>query len=70
MAKGQNHDVNVSGWGYKLLDLCCDAGLLIFNGRTFGDESGEFICLENGGGTLSTILLAHLQFGKLLHTSR
>ncbi len=31
------------------MDLCCDAGLLILNGRTPGDESGEFICLANGG---------------------
>jgi hypothetical protein len=24
--------------------------LFIINGRTFGDESGEFICLAKGGG--------------------
>jgi hypothetical protein len=29
--------------------LCCDDGLFIFNGRTLGDESGEFVCLANGG---------------------
>jgi hypothetical protein len=34
----QNCDANVGGWGYELLDLCCDAGLLIFNGWTLGDE--------------------------------
>jgi len=45
----QNHDANVSGWGHKLLDLCCDIGLLILNGRTPSDQSGEFICLVNGG---------------------
>jgi hypothetical protein len=30
------------------LDLCCDVGLLIPNGRTPSDKSGEFICLANG----------------------
>ncbi len=49
VAKQQNHDASVSGWGRKLLDLCCDARLLILNGRTLGDESREFICLANGG---------------------
>jgi hypothetical protein len=33
----------------ELLDLCCDAGLLILNRRTPSDESKEFICLVNGG---------------------
>jgi hypothetical protein len=66
VAKRQNRDASVNGWGHELLDLCCDAGLLVFNGRTPGDESGEFTCLSNGGITLSIILLAHMQFGKLL----
>jgi hypothetical protein len=47
--KRQNRDANVSGWGRELLDLCCDAGLLVLNGRTPGDELGEFTCLVNGG---------------------
>jgi hypothetical protein len=47
--KRQNNDASVSGWGRELLDLCYDAGLLILNGRTPGDELGEFICLANGG---------------------
>jgi hypothetical protein len=29
--------------------ICCDAGLLILNGRTLSDESREFTCLANGG---------------------
>jgi hypothetical protein len=48
MATQQNRDATVGGWGRELLD-CCDIGLLIFNGQTPGDESGEFICLANGG---------------------
>ncbi len=47
--KRQNRDANVTGWGYKLLDLCCDVGLFIFNGRTLDDKLGEFTCLTNGG---------------------
>ncbi len=31
------------------MDLCCDVGLLILNGRTPGDELREFTCLANGG---------------------
>jgi hypothetical protein len=49
VATRQNHDASVGGWGRKLLDLCCDIGLLIFNGQTLGDQSGEFICLAKWG---------------------
>jgi len=49
VATRQNRDASVSGWGCEFLDLCCDVGLLIFNGRTPGDKSGEFTCLANGG---------------------
>ncbi len=49
MVKCQNHDNSVGGWGCELLNLCCDAGLLILNGRTLGDKSREFTCLANGG---------------------
>jgi hypothetical protein len=49
MAKRQNCDTSVGGWGCELVDLCCDVGLLILNGRTPGDELGEFTCLTNGG---------------------
>jgi hypothetical protein len=60
MAKQQNCDASVSGWGRELLDLCCDAGLLIFNGRTLGDELGEFTCLANGGrSTIDYIVGSH-----------
>ncbi len=38
VAKRQNRDTSVSSWGYELLDLCYDARLFIFNGRTLGDE--------------------------------
>jgi len=37
VATRQNRDASVGGWGRKFLDLCCDAGLLIFNGRTPGN---------------------------------
>jgi hypothetical protein len=49
VTKQQNRDVGVNGWGRELLNLCCDVGLLIVNGRTPTDELGEFICLANGG---------------------
>ncbi len=49
VTKRQNHDASVSDWGHKLLDLCCDTGLLILNGRTSGGKLGEFTCLANGG---------------------
>jgi hypothetical protein len=32
VTKRHNRDASVSGWGRELLDLCCDVGLLIFNG--------------------------------------
>jgi hypothetical protein len=48
LAKQHNRDASVGGWDYKLLELCCDVGLLIFNGRTPSDELGEFTCLANG----------------------
>jgi hypothetical protein len=68
--KRQNRNANVGGWGCEFLDLCCDVRLLILNGQTLGDESWEFTCLANGGHNIVNILLVHLQFGKLLHTSR
>ncbi len=40
MTKRQNRDASVSDWARELLDLCCDAGLLILNGRTSGDKLG------------------------------
>jgi len=49
VATQQNRDASVGGWGRELLDLCCDIGLFILNGRTLGDQSGEFTCLANGG---------------------
>ncbi len=49
VATRQNRDASVGGWGRELLDLCCDIGLLILNGRTSSDEPGEFTCLVNGG---------------------
>jgi hypothetical protein len=58
--KRQNREVSIDGWGCELFDLCRDVGLFIFNGRTPGDELGEFTCLANGGATLSIILLVHM----------
>jgi hypothetical protein len=49
VATRQNRDASVGGWGREFLNLCCDARLLILNGRTPGDQSGEFTCLANGG---------------------
>jgi hypothetical protein len=51
VAKWQNRDTNVSGWGREFLDLWCDVGLLILNGRTSGNESKD-TCLANGGHSI------------------
>ncbi len=58
MAKRHNCDANVGSWGHKLLDLCCDTGLFILNGRTPGDELGEFTCLANGGHNTINYIVA------------
>jgi hypothetical protein len=42
------------------LDVCCDVGLLIFNGRTPSDELGEFICLANGGHNIVDYIIGSL----------
>ncbi len=49
VTKWQNRDASDSSWGRELLNLCSNAGLLILNGPTPGDELGEFTCLANGG---------------------
>jgi len=49
VVKRHNRNTIIGDWGRELLDLCCDAGLLILNGRMPSDESGEFTCLANGG---------------------
>jgi hypothetical protein len=60
VAKRQNRNTSVGGWGRELLDLCCDAGLLILNGRTLSDELREFICLENGGHNIIDYIVGSL----------
>jgi len=44
------------------LDLCCDVGLLILNGRTLGDELGEFTCLANGGRNTVDYIVSSFAF--------
>jgi hypothetical protein len=60
VAKRQNHDANVSGWGHEFLDLCSDAKLFILNGQTLSDKLGEFICLANGGRTIVDYFVSSL----------
>jgi hypothetical protein len=60
VVKRQNCDVSVGNWACELLDLCCDAGLLIFNGRMLGDELGEFSCLANGGSSTVDYIVGSL----------
>jgi len=60
VAKQQNRDANVGSWGHELLDLCCDIGLLILNGRPPGDESREFTCLANGGHNIIGYIIGSL----------
>jgi len=49
MLERQNHDTITAGWHREFLDLCRTTGLLILNGRTPGDISGEYTCLSNKG---------------------
>jgi hypothetical protein len=58
VATRQNYDASVYGWGHELLDLCCDTGLLILNGRTFGDQLEEFTCLANGGRSIVDYIIS------------
>jgi hypothetical protein len=60
VVKQQNCDASVGGWGCELLDLCCDIGLLILNGRTPMTNQGSSLAWQMGGTTLSIILLVHL----------
>ena len=48
-----NMDRTIDSYGRKLLDLCCNTGLLIVNGRLYNDRTGEFTCCSNNG--LSTV---------------
>jgi hypothetical protein len=42
--------------------------LLVLNGQTLGDESGEFICLENGGrNTIDYIVGSHAVWQAATH---
>ncbi len=68
VAMRQNRDASVGDWGRELLDLCCDARLLILNGRTPGDKSGEFTCLANGGrSTVNYIIGSHAVWQTVTH---
>jgi hypothetical protein len=60
VTKRQNHDISVNDYDRELLDLCCDAGLLILNGQTLGDELGEFTCLANGGRNIVDYIIGSL----------
>jgi hypothetical protein len=60
MTKWHNRDASVSDWGRELLNLCCDVVLLILNGRTSGDELGEFTCLANGGRSIVDYIVGSL----------
>ncbi len=68
VAKRQNRDTSIGGWAYELLDLCHDARLFIFSGRTPGDESREFTCLENGGrNNVDYIIGSHVIWQVVTH---
>ncbi len=60
MPKRQNCNASIGSWGRKFLDLCHDVGLFIFNGRTLGDESGEFTCLVNWGRSTVNYIVGSL----------
>jgi hypothetical protein len=70
MAKRQNRDASVGGWGREIwtyvVTLGCSSSMvehLVMN-------QGSSLAWQMGGIALSIILLAHLQFGKLLHNLR
>ena len=52
MATRSSQDMNMNGYGRKLIDLCKQSGLRILNGRTFGDINGKFTCHEYGGSSV------------------
>jgi hypothetical protein len=64
VTKRQNRDASVSGWGREFLDLCCDDVLLILNGRTLGDELGEFTYLANVGHIIVDYIVDSLAIWK------
>ncbi len=77
VAKRQNRDASVGGWGHKFLDLCFDTRLLILNGWMPGHESKKFTYLAIGGhNTINyiigspTVWQVATHFGKLLHISK
>ncbi len=68
VATRQNCDASVGGWGRELLNLCYDVGLLIFNGRTPGDESREFTCFGKWGrSTVNYIVGSHVVWQATTH---
>ncbi len=60
VAKWYNSDTNVGSWGHELLDLCCDVGLFILNGRHLVTNQVSSFAWQMGGATLSIILLVRL----------
>jgi hypothetical protein len=54
-----------SSWTYAVM-LGCSSSMV----RHLATNKGNSLVWQMGGVALSIILLAHLQFGKLLHTSR
>jgi hypothetical protein len=70
VAKQHNRDASFGGWGCEVLDLCCDVGLLILNGWTSGDKSGEFTCLANGGRNIVDYIVDSPVVWQALHISR
>jgi hypothetical protein len=66
MAKRQNHEITIGGWGRELLDLCSDARLLILNGQTPSDQLGEFTCLANGGRSIIDYIFSSPVFWQVI----
>jgi len=54
-----------SFWTYAMM-LGCSSSMA----KCLVTNHGSSLAWQMGGTTLSIILLAHLQFGKLLHTSK
>ena len=58
IAPRRSCDTKHNNFGMKLLQLCQDANLLILNGRTSGDQCGQFTCHTSTGQSVVDYFIA------------
>lgn len=61
--KSRDKQTNSSGRTY--LEFCSDNGLVVMNGRTFGDEEGEFTYISKNGNSVNDLCSVSMD---ILHT--